>query len=137
MKENMMENMMEKKLCGAFLMEDANTAAEHIGENWEPVEDYGDYAYGHWLHVWDEGGRRLGRCKACGAYILRQKSEYHGWEDDDYYTDWFPVADAAEADELNRLYGGYELERNYPGRYLMRTNSVYGWSRRPEGEASE
>ena len=118
-----------KKHCEAFLMRDPEDALCHIRENWEPVTSYGDLAYGHWLHTWDEGSRTLGRCSVCGGYILWQCSEYHSFtSDDSYYSDYFPVAGPKEADALNRAYDGYSLERDYPGRYLLVTNGHAAWS---------
>ena len=118
------------KLCKAFRMDSPAQAGAHIDDNWEVVERYGDYAYDHWLHVWDDGCRILGKCKKCGAFILLQMSEFHSMTgDDSYYRDYFPVMDAAEADNLNRQYSGSEIERDYPRRYLMKTNRSWSWSR--------
>ncbi len=116
------------KRCRAFRMDDPKEAAKHIEQNWEQIEGYGDSRYGNELYVWDDGGRSLGRCRECGAFILRQYSSYHGMESDGHYTDFFPVADAAEADGLNRRYDGYAIERHFPRRYLMETNGNYSWS---------
>ena len=52
-------------------------------------------------------------------------------EDDDYYSDFFPVSSPEEADELNRRYDGYAIERAFPRRYLMKTNHLFGWSHHP------
>ena len=95
------------------------------------VKDYGDYQYGHNLHTWDDGGRVLGKCINCGGFLLIQSSEYHSFSDapDSYYTDFFPVSSAEEADELNRKYDGYEIEREYKDRYLMETNGSLRWSK--------
>lgn len=117
------------RICIAFAMEEAKCAYKHIDENWETVTRYGDAAYGHELYVWDDGCRILGRCRECGAFILKQVSEYHGMEDDDYYVDYFPVADPEEADRLNRQYDGFAIERAFPHRYLMKTNGRLSWSR--------
>ncbi len=114
--------------CICFEMEDAAQALEHM--QCERVQSYGDEAYGHFLYTWDDGERILVRCKRCGGYILIQKSEYHGFSDDDsYYTDYFPVDSPEEADELNRKYDGFAIETNFPKRYLMRTNGELSWSR--------
>ena len=119
-------------LCKAFLMDDPVEVHEHIHRNWEVVRQYGDRAYGNWLYTWDDGYRVLGRCRECRAYILLQQSEYHGMEDDDYYTDYFPVADAAEADELNRKYDGFAIENKFPRRHLLQTNHRFAWSGHPK-----
>lgn len=124
-------------LCKAFLMDDPRVAHDHINRNWEFVESYGDFAYGHWLHTWDDGKRILGRCKSCGAYILCQRSEFHGMEDDDCYTDYFPVADAAEADALNRSCDGFEIERTFSRRHLLKTNHRFAWSPHPKDSFDE
>ncbi len=110
-------------------MEVAEEAWEHLRE-YEKIADFGDEAYGHCLYTWDDGKRVLVRCKKCGGYILIQKSEYHGFSDDDsYYTDYFPVDTPEEADELNRNYDGFSIEMEFPKRYLMRTNGELSWSK--------
>ncbi len=121
-------------ICRAFRMSDPHAAYEHIHSNWETVEDYGDRAYGHSLHVWDDGYRVLGRCRECGAYILAQFSEFHSisGDDDDYFSDHFPVADPAEADMLNREFDGFSIETDSRRRYLRETNFRSSWSSPPE-----
>ena len=57
-----------EKACIGFEMPDAAEAWEHM--KFEIVKDYGDYAYGHCLHTWDDGKRMLARCRTCGGYIL-------------------------------------------------------------------
>ena len=47
------------KMCRAFHLEDARIAWEHF--DLEIVKDYGDFAYGHFLHTWDEGKRMLAK----------------------------------------------------------------------------
>ena len=114
--------------CIAFDMKSAFDAWDHM--KLETVENYGGRAYGHYLHTWDDGERILARCKNCGGYILIQSSEYHGMEDDDYYGDYFPVDSPEEADELNRKYDGWEIETEFPYRYLMTQNlCVIYWSK--------
>lgn len=115
------------KECIAFQIRDAKEAMRHM--NCDIVKDYGDYAYGHPLHSWDDGKRYLARCRNCGGYVLVQKSEYHGMQDDDYYTDYFPVSGAEEAEELNRRYDGFAIERLFTKRYLMMTNLRLHWSK--------
>ena len=114
--------------CQAFDFDDAKEAWEHM--NFQILEDYGDYAYGHLLHTWDDGKRMLARCKTCGGYILIQKSEFHSFSDgdDSYYADYFPVKDELEAYELNRKYNGFEIEEAFPERYLRRDNLALRWS---------
>jgi len=53
------------KACIAFEMREATEAYEHM--QYDIIKDYGDYAYGHYLHTWDEGKRMLARCKNCGG----------------------------------------------------------------------
>lgn len=65
----------------------------------------------HYLHTWDDGERRLIRCKKCGAYFIRQDSEFHGFDDSDY-MDWFQVESPNDAEKLNEMYNGWELEKN-------------------------
>ncbi len=116
------------KPCIAFDMDSAEEAVEH----WKlkPAEDYGDRQYGHDLYVWDEGCRVLFRCEACGGYVLRQSSVYDRFPfgGEDHYDDYFPVSGPEEADELNRKYDGFAIEREFPGRYLMKTNGKIHWS---------
>lgn len=114
--------------CLAFEMDDLKKAWEHM--RLETVKDYGDRAYDHNLHTWDDGGRFLAKCKNCGGYVLVQKSEYHStFGDDAYYTDYFPVKDAEEADLFNRKYDGFSIEKEFPERYLCRTNLNIHWSK--------
>lgn len=114
------------KPCIAFEMEDVHVAFEHMQP--ETVIDYGEEAYGHDLQPWNEGGRRLCRCKACGGYFLVQSSEYHSFDgDDSYYIDWYPVSGPEEADQLNRLYDGWDLEFNFPKRFMSCTNLHWYW----------
>lgn len=118
---------MEKE-CLAFQMRDPRDAWKHM--KCEIVKNYGEQACGHMLHTWDDGGRYLARCRNCGGYILIQQSEYHGIGDgdDDYYTDYFPVCGAEDAEKYNRLYDGYTIELSFPKRYLMKTNLKLRWS---------
>lgn len=109
---------MKNKPCIGFYMEDAFEAYyKHMDP--EVVEEYGDKAGQNWLHTWDEGGRTLLRCKRCGGYMLRQYSELHSIEDDDYYSDFFPVTGPEEARSLNEKYDGYTIETDFPGRWLI------------------
>ena len=105
--------------CIGFKMKDAVEAFEHM--DLQVVESYGDYAYGHILHTWDDGERYLCRCKNCGGYVLIQNSEFHCMTDgdDSYYHDRFPVDSPEEADELNRKYDGFQIEFDSGIRYLI------------------
>ena len=116
--------------CKAFMMKTIDEALEHWGEGWESSEEYGDTAYNHPLHTWDEGQRKLRRCISCGGYILCQWSEFHSLTDDSdsYYTDFFPVEGPEEADELNYKYNGFQIESQFPKRYLCITNGRYHWA---------
>ena len=118
-----------KMKCRAFDLEDVEKAWEHL--DLVIVKDYGEYAYGHFLHTWDEGKRMLAQCRSCGGFILIQKSEFHSFSggDDSYYADYFPVEDEKEAEQLNRMYDGFEIEKNFSGRYLCRTDFRLHWSR--------
>lgn len=106
--------------CTGFEMDDAKEVLRHFEGNLEVVEDYGSSCNGHQLHTWDDGGRVLLRCKACGGYLLRQDSEFHGFESDDaYYTDYFPVSGPEEAGRLNAELDGWQIERRFGRRYLL------------------
>jgi len=115
------------KECIAFKEHDVVKAWNHM--DYDVVADYGDYAYGHYLHCWDDGKRFLAKCRNCGGYILIQKSEYHGMRDDDYYTDYFPVEGAEDAETFNRRYDGFAMEQNFTERYIKKTNHHLSWSR--------
>ena len=111
--------------CIGFDLEDAGEAFGHFSGQLEIVENYGDRCAGHFLHTWDDGCRILYRCKACGGYVLEQRSEFHSFSDnssDGYYKDYFPVSGPEEAEELNERYSGFEIEREFEGRYLLRNN---------------
>ena len=58
-----------RKACIGFEMKNAVEAFTHM--ELELVEAYGDYAYGHCLHTWDDGERHLSRCKKCGGYFKK------------------------------------------------------------------
>lgn len=124
-----------KKACIGLEFDDAKAAWAHM--QFTIVKDYGDYAYGHFLHTWDDGGRMLAQCKTCGGYILIQRSEYHSFSedsDDGYYSDYFPVDGPEAAEELNRKYDGCRIETDFPSRYLCRTNLKVHWSRSAGGK---
>lgn len=113
--------------CVGFDMVDVRDALDHM--RYEVIENYGDCAYGHYLHTWDDGKRLLARYKNCGGYILIQRSEYHSITGDDgYYTDYFPVGSPRDADALNREFNGFGIESRFTRRYLMETNGQWHWS---------
>lgn len=85
------------------------TAEEFFnGDNqFELAEDYGKVQYGNRLYDLDSGGRMLLKCKLCGAYVLKQVTEFHGsFDDDAEYVTYWPVEGPEEADKLNREYAG-------------------------------
>ena len=108
---------MKRRPCIGFYMDDAFEAYKHMET--EVVEEYGDRVGPNWLHTWDEGGRRLLRCKKCGGFILYQFSELLSMEDDDYFSDYFPVSGPDEAKMLNEKYDGYAIEAEFPERWLI------------------
>lgn len=113
--------------CIGFQMEDIHDALRHMKT--VTVREYGDMAYGHLLHTWDDGERLLVKCVNCGGYFMIQHSEFHSFSgDDSYYTDYFPVESEEEADELNRKYDGFEIEEKFPGRYIIADLGRYGWA---------
>ncbi len=118
---------MDNKVCEAFDLENPMEALEHI--DYEIIEDYGDTAYGHPIHVWDAGKRILGKCKKCGGYLLIQASEYHGESRINYYTDYFPVSSPEEADFLNKQYDGFQIEFTSRIRYLLSDGGRASWSK--------
>lgn len=121
------------KRCRAFEMKDPLQARQHM--KLVMIRDYGWSAYGHPLHTWDDGGRYLARCETCGGLVLVQKSEFHSFSDlsdDSYYTDYFPVDSEAEAEELNRKYDGFAIEREFPERYLCMSNLLVHWSEKEQ-----
>ena len=114
--------------CEAFNMEDPKEALNHIKENWNVVKIYDDKSYGHNLYTWDDGNRILGLCKTCNKYILCQSSEYHSFKDNDsYYDDYFPVSSIDEAEELNKKYNGFEIEKQFEKRWLSVANDDCHW----------
>lgn len=108
--------------CVGFDLPTATEAFEHFNGMLEELWDYGDMCNGHCLHTWDDGGRKLHLCHDCGGLVLVQKSEYHGQENDDYYTDYFPVDSVQEAERLNELYGGWAIEKEWNGKKVFVSN---------------
>ena len=134
--------------CIGLEMEYAVDAFDHFSGNLEVVQDYGWSCGNNLLHAWDEGGRVLFRCKACGGYVLKQSSEFHGFSgDDDLYTDYFPMSGPEEAEELNRTLDGTVIEREFEGNYIIRNHrqgyvgwwkpKKHDWGKPLEGEAKE
>ena len=124
------------KQCCVFSYTDAKTAGSHISPL-EIIENYGDAFYNpdgtvkHFLHTWDDGERYLARCKKCGALFLVQDSEFHSMSEnseDTYYTDYFQVSSREEAIAYNEKYNGFDIEKYYPGNYLLNINSDWIWS---------
>lgn len=99
------------------------------------IKDYGDrvaLSNGkvlHWNFNWDDGGRRLVRCRECGALFLIQCSELHSVSvvSDGYYSDWIPVATEEGADLLNIALDETEIE-NDPRRHLRANNLRFFWT---------
>ena len=115
--------------CIAFWMNSVEDAQEHWGAGWENIEDYGSTAYGHSLHTWDDGSRKLRRCVRCGGYILCQWSEFHSLADEDsFYTDYFPVEGPEEAEEMNQRFDGFQIQSQFGKRFLSVANGRYHWS---------
>lgn len=115
------------KICCTFEIENARKAGNAL--DCEVIERYGDTCEGHPLFCWDSGSRRLVRCRKCGALLLVQSSEYHGFGDD-YYVDYFPVESREQALQFNCEWDGFALEQNYEGVYLMQTNDKFSWRNR-------
>lgn len=105
------------KACIAFQMENAVDAWKHLYKKSREVVNYGDRFESNWLHTWDEGERILYHCETCGGYYLLQTSEFHGRQDA-FYSDYFPVTGPEEAEELNRRWDGWQIETEFPGRFL-------------------
>ena len=102
--------------CLGFEMKNAVEAYWHM--NLQLVEEYGSQE------------RYLCRCKTCGRYVLVQDSEYHDMSggDDCYYKDYFPVDSPEAADELNRKYGGFDIEFESGIRFLIVDDYNPHWS---------
>lgn len=108
--------------CAGFDLPTATEAFEHFRGMLEELWDYGDMCNERCLHTWDDGGRKLYLCHDCGGLVLVQNSEYHGEENDDHYTDYFPVDSAQEAEQLNELYGGWAIEKEWKGKKVFVSN---------------
>ena len=112
--------------CAAFAMEDSQEAYMHL-RDYECVKHYGEGENGR-NYVFDEGYRVLCRCRKCGGYFLLQRSELHGGEEGDaYYGDYFPVSSPESAESLIEKFDGWQIERHFPGRYLVETDGCISW----------
>ena len=129
------------KPCCIFSHIDASTAISHFG--YELIKDLGktvcnsDGTIKPFIYVWDEGGRKIIRCKNCGAIFLYQWSEFHNnyGDQDSYYDNFFLVKNLAEAELLNKKYSGFALETNYKGLTLWNSNDVWYWNKENEKES--
>lgn len=133
------------RLCCAFDMKDPAMAYRALDV--EVVARFGDRCKAedgsvlHWNYEWDEGYRELVRCCRCGALLIHQHDERHGFgREDDCMDDWLPVESEEEAMEANRSFAGGSLQRACATRWLMCTNDRCSY-RKPAGssaaEASE
>ena len=121
--------------CIAFDMEDPKEALNHIKNNWSVITKYDNKDYEHNLYTWDDGYRVLGECKECNKYILLQCSEFHSFEDSDsLYKDYFPVSSPEEAEELNKKYNGYDIEKEFDKKWLAVTNSNCNWRNQTDNQ---
>ena len=117
---------MEK--CIAFDMKNPHEALNHIRKNWKLIKRYDNNKYDHPLYTFDDGFRVLGLCKECNKYILLQSSEFHSFSSEDsYYDDYFPISSKEEAEELNKKYDGFEIEKSFGKKWLCITNSHCNW----------
>jgi len=105
-------------ICKAFEMTDTKEQREHFSKL-EVVERFGDECNGKDLYKHHEGCRILKRCPECDALVLCQYSVLHFYEDE-YYTDYFSVSSREEAVELNEKYDGYEIEKEFKGKKILR-----------------
>lgn len=114
----------EQTAADAYRILRCNTLAEYRDRYRDP-----NGHVQHYLHTWDDGYRSLLQCVKCGALFLVQSSEYHGSESDGYYTDFFPVVSAENAEAINAAYDGFKLERQYKGLKLSITNLHPSWNK--------
>ena len=130
---------MKNKACSAFQLDDPVEAFEHIRQGRKIIKNYGDRYGSNYLHTWDEGNRILYQCTLCGGFILGQFSEFHGVEDDDYYTDYFPVDGPEDAERINAEYDGERIEEKFPEKWMIADvgnphwREGYNESRKPQG----
>ena len=108
--------------CICYTIKDVEDAFSHI--KLDIIKDYGSVLYNNVLHTWDDGKRLLAKCKTCGGYLLIQMSEFHSFSgDDSYYDDYFPIDSPDVADELNKKYNGYEIEKCFTECFICKTNN--------------
>lgn len=125
------------RLCCAFDMRDPNMAYRAL--DFEVVARFGectrseDGSILHWNYEWDEGYRELVRCRRCGALLIHQHDERHGFgREDDCMDDWLPVESEEEAVEANRSFARGALQSACATRWLMCTNGTCSY-REPTG----
>jgi len=119
--------LIEDYMCCIFSENSPEAAMKKL--HWAKVEEYGSFAHGHSLHTWDSGERFLARCSSCEKLLLIQDSEYSDpftWKDDDY-RDIYPVKSVEEAEEINKQYDGFSLERELARRALFIWNGKPLW----------
>ena len=109
----------ETDRCHIFSMEDPKEAYEATGHA-DIVQRWPD------LYDFDDGCRNLCCCKTCGRYFLAQYSEYHGFDDDSFYADYYPVSGPDMAQEL-AAFSPLGLESTFSGKWLSKTNSKIYW----------
>ncbi len=106
----------DMKICHMF-----EEGAGFDKRNLQLIRQYGSRCGDVRLYTWDEGDRSLYKCEKCGAYVLEQYSECH--MPDSTYIDYFPVRDETHADEINRRYDGWKIEKKYPYKKIFETHS--------------
>lgn len=122
--------------CHVWEMEDAEKAEKSLrGKLVKDYDEYTDLEDGtvlHYNYMWDDGKRYLMRCGECGGLVIVQRSECHGFSDeDDYYSDMVPASSVEEADLLNILWDSLDLEA-YPYRSIRGNNFRYFWKQGKE-----
>lgn len=122
------------KICCTFSYADASTAMKHFER--ETIMEFSDKVYNsdgtikHYTYCWDAGGRKVVRCRKCGAIFLHQWSEFRDTtRNDAYYDDYFLVKGLDEAILLNEKYGGFSLESNFKGLKLWTSSDVWCWNK--------
>ncbi len=106
------------KPCVAFQLESASDALKHLYSNSRITTKYGDHFAGNRLHKWEKGERVLFHCQVCGGYYLLQDSEFYDL-DGSCCSDYFPVTGPEEAEDLNRRWDGWKIEKCFPEKYLF------------------
>lgn len=129
------------KTCCIFSHTNASIAIIHF--EYELIKNLGksvynnDGSFKHYNYVWDDGGRKVIRCKNCGAIFLYQWSEFHNnyGGQDSYYDNFFLVKNLVEAEFLNKNYSGFELETNHKGLKLWNSKDVWHWNKEDKNES--